>query len=120
MTKRDKPDSRATIADVSARLNVTHRTLRFYEQRGLVSPHRVGRHRKYTEEDVERLAQIIRLKALGFSLTEITDVLRQSKDGAVDLGEARCRAQIEHLRQQLQTITTALAELERLQSSYQA
>jgi DNA-binding transcriptional MerR regulator len=60
-----------TISEVAAELDMTLRTLRFYEVRGLVSPKRSGVHRLYSPEDVTRLIRINQLTAYGFSLREI-------------------------------------------------
>lgn len=101
-----------SIADVSNRLGITHRALRFYEQRGLVSPKREGRRRRYTADNVERLETIVKLKGLGFSLADIADVLIYPKDGPMNLGAARCSAQIDNLRNRIAQMNAAIAQLE--------
>jgi len=53
-----------TIQQVRKELGVTLRTLRFYEERGLVVPRRDGRHRVYSPTDFERLRAIVRLRKL--------------------------------------------------------
>ena len=65
----------ASISEVASRLGVTMRTLRFYEDRGLIQPVRVGSTRVYNRRDVGRLQLILRGKRLGFSIREITDFL---------------------------------------------
>jgi DNA-binding transcriptional MerR regulator len=60
-----------TITDLAARHGLTLRALRFYEQKGLISPQRSGRTRLYSEEDAQKLAVILDAAALGFTLTEI-------------------------------------------------
>ncbi len=67
-----------TVRDAAERLNVTPRTLKYYEERGLVSPTRSeGRYRLYDEDDLERFARILRLRSLGFSLHGITEMLKR-------------------------------------------
>ena len=67
-----------TVRDAAERLNVTPRTLKYYEERGLVSPTRSeGRYRLYDENDLERFARILRLRSLGFSLQGITEMLKR-------------------------------------------
>ena len=67
-----------TVRDAADRLNVTPRTLKYYEERGLVSPTRSeGRYRLYDEDDLERFARILRLRSLGFSLQGITEMLKR-------------------------------------------
>ena len=52
--------------------------LKYYEERGLVSPTRSeGRYRLYDEDDLERFARILRLRSLGFSLHGITEMLKR-------------------------------------------
>ena len=67
-----------TVRDAAERLGVTPRTLKYYEERGLVSPTRSeGRYRLYDEEDLQRFDRILRLRSLGFSLHSITEMLKQ-------------------------------------------
>ena len=67
-----------TVRDAAERLGVTPRTLKYYEERGLVSPTRSeGRYRLYDEEDLKRFARILRLRSLGFSLHGITEMLKR-------------------------------------------
>jgi DNA-binding transcriptional MerR regulator len=63
------------IQEVADSLDVTTRTLRFYEDKGLIQPVRVGGTRVYTRRDVARLQLILRGKRLGFSLREIEEFL---------------------------------------------
>jgi MerR family transcriptional regulator, repressor of the yfmOP operon len=75
-----------TVRDAAERLGVTPRTLKYYEERGLVSPTRSeGRYRLYDEEDLKRFGRILRLRSLGFSLHGITEMLKrplESVDGS--------------------------------------
>lgn len=63
------------IQEVAAELGVTHRTLRFYEDKGLIEPQRVGTTRVYTKREVARMHLILRGKRLGFSIREIQEFL---------------------------------------------
>jgi DNA-binding transcriptional MerR regulator len=73
-----------TVRDAAERLGVTPRTLKYYEERGLVSPTRSeGRYRLYDEEDLRRFGRILRLRSLGFSLHGITEMLKRPLE-AVD------------------------------------
>jgi DNA-binding transcriptional MerR regulator len=72
-----------TVRDAAERLGVTPRTLKYYEERGLVSPTRSeGRYRLYDEEDLKRFARILRLRSLGFSLHSITEMLKRPLEPA--------------------------------------
>lgn len=54
------------------------RTLKYYEERGLVTPSRSeGRYRLYDENDLERFGRILRLRSLGFSLHGIVEMLKR-------------------------------------------
>jgi DNA-binding transcriptional MerR regulator len=63
------------IQEVASALGVTPRTLRFYEDNGLISPQRVGSTRVYTRRDVGRMQLILRGKKLGFTIREIREFL---------------------------------------------
>ncbi len=67
-----------TIEQVATRTNMTKRTLRYYEEVGLLSPtgRTEGNYRRYSEEDVQRLERIKELRdLLGFSLTDIRELM---------------------------------------------
>lgn len=64
-----------SVSQLARQLGVTARTIRFYEDKGLVNPNRAGTTRVYTARDRARLMLILRGKRLGFSLREIKDYL---------------------------------------------
>ncbi|WP_322033071.1 MerR family transcriptional regulator [Paraburkholderia sp. J76] len=107
-----------TVRDAAERLNVTPRTLKYYEERGLVSPSRSeGRYRLYDERDLEQFSRILRLRALGFSLHGITEMLKRPLEQA---GEGRRRYSQESLQQiadalaqQIETLDTRIAAVRR-------
>lgn len=83
------PDA-LTVRDAAARLGVTPRTLKYYEELGIVVPVRSeGRYRLYAPADLDKLARVLRLRSLGFSLTAITAMLRQPFEAPVDGGRPR-------------------------------
>ncbi len=70
------PNSRFwSITDLTREFNVTPRTLRFYEDKGLLNPHRDGQRRKYNSRDRARLFYVLRGKRIGLSLEEIRELL---------------------------------------------
>ncbi|CAL9612077.1 Mercuric resistance operon regulatory protein [Streptomyces sp. enrichment culture] len=81
------------IGEVAARTELSLRTIRHYEEAGLVIPsaRSQGGFRLYTETDVARLMVIRRMKPLGFTLDQMRDLLdatdRLDGDGALDDGE---------------------------------
>jgi len=66
---------RYTIGELARMFEVTPRTIRFYEQEGLLAPRREGQKRIYSEKDRVRLKLTLRGKRLGFSLAEIREVV---------------------------------------------
>jgi len=63
------------VTQLALDLGVTARTIRFYEDKGLISPRRAGNNRVYTLRDRARMILILRGKKLGFSLREIKEYL---------------------------------------------
>ncbi len=63
------------IQQVASQLGISMRTMRFYEDKGLIEPRRVGTTRIYTRREVARMQLILRGKRLGFSLREIKQFL---------------------------------------------
>ena len=64
-----------TIAQVADEFGITHRTVRHYEDLGLISPERHGTKRLYRRRDRTRLQLILRGKRLGFPLDEIRTII---------------------------------------------
>jgi DNA-binding transcriptional MerR regulator len=107
-----------SIGELAGEFGLTLRTLRFYEDRGLLSPRRRGLERIYGRRDRARLKLILLGKKIGFSLTEIKEMLDlyDLRDGQVtQLRTAldKFRRQAVLLEQQKSDIETALEELRR-------
>jgi len=105
-----------TITELCEEFGVTARALRFYEDEGLISPERRGTQRIYSHRDRARLAWILRGKRVGFSLTEIRELIdlydvgdgrRTQRERTID----RCRDRVGLLHQQKRDIDAAIAEL---------
>jgi DNA-binding transcriptional MerR regulator len=64
-----------SISDLAEEFGVTARTIRFYEAENLIAPQRRGQTRIYSARDRARLVLILRGKRVGFSLTEIKEML---------------------------------------------
>ena len=91
------------IKDVATQLGVSQRTLRFYEDKGLIEPQRVGSTRVYGRREVARMRLILRGKRLGFSIRDIKKFL--------DLYDVD-PAQEEQMRVLLTHVRERLADLE--------
>jgi DNA-binding transcriptional MerR regulator len=104
------------ISDLSREFGVTLRALRFYEDRGLLAPKRIGTMRIYSGKDRARLTVILKGKQLGFTLAEIQEMLAPSHRGGqprmdLQLSLGKVDEQIAHLEVQRAEIDTAIAEL---------
>lgn len=106
-----------TIREIAERYGVTARTLRYYEQEGLLTPRREGAKRLYNKADRARLELILRGKRVGFSLEEIKEMLDVQLIGAGANHDAlqksidRFAERIEALQQQRADIDESISEL---------
>jgi DNA-binding transcriptional MerR regulator len=64
-----------SIGDLASEFGVTTRTIRFYEEKGLLDPERNGKHRVYSPSDRTKLRLILRGKRLGLSLDESAEII---------------------------------------------
>ena len=109
-----------TISELAREFGITTRTIRFYEDEGLLQPGRNGRQRIYSRRDYVRLKLILRGKRLGLSLSEIADIIElydsdQGETGqlASFLDSIRERRGI--LKQQRADIDATLDELQHIE-----
>ncbi|MDR3461376.1 MAG: MerR family transcriptional regulator [Beijerinckiaceae bacterium] len=113
-----------SISDMARIYGVSLRTLRFYEDRGLLSPNRQGTARFYNAANRMRLELILKGKRLGFTLAEIQDLLAlrgkhgqshgpdaDKSDLTSGLNNQQIEAQIAHLERQRGELDGALTEL---------
>ena len=113
-------EARYTITELTREFDVSTRTLRFYEDEGLIAPERRGRTRLYRPADRALLAHVLRGKRLGFSIAEIREILDMYREplgeaGQLDLLIARVeekRDALEQKRRDIEQTLAGLAEVE--------
>jgi DNA-binding transcriptional MerR regulator len=114
-----------TVTQLAKALGITARTIRFYEDKNLISPQRAGSTRVYTARDRARMILILRGKNLGFSLREIKDYLDLYDVDHTQVEQIRLlltgvHKRLELLRKQRQSIETTITELEDIQRQAEA
>jgi DNA-binding transcriptional MerR regulator len=105
-----------TIGEL-ARRRRTLRALRFCQSKGLLTPRRNGAARLFSHDDRERLALILQGKRLGFTLTELREMLAARVRGCnktLPIDRRKCVEQINMLERQRRDIDGALAELRQI------
>ncbi len=112
-----RPERTFAIRQLCQEFKVTPRALRFYEDKGLLSPARDGMNRVYNHRDRVRLQLILRGKRVGFSLNEIREILElydHHDGGAVQSARSlkKFRERIVALRAQREDIDGAIQALE--------
>lgn len=118
MTTRERTWS---IAELATEFDVTHRTLRHYEELGLLRPERQGTARAFTRRDRTRVALILRGRRLGFPLDEIRKIVDMYDEQPGKAGQLRYlldqiaerRTDLEARRRDIEDSLTELAQLER-------
>ena len=106
-----------TISELAREFGVTTRTIRFYEDEGLLSPMREGTNRVFSQRDRVRLKLALRGKRLGFTIAEIRELFELydvSRDEHKQLEEflARLERRRAHLEQQREDIEIMLREID--------
>lgn len=105
-----------TLGALAEEFSISHRTIREYEEEGLLRPHRQGTIRIYSQRDRRRLELILRGKKLGFTLPEIREfldlyIVDTQQIEQMRFLHRRCMARCKVLEDQKKAIDTLLDEL---------
>ncbi|TWB66233.1 DNA-binding transcriptional MerR regulator [Nitrospirillum amazonense] len=109
-----------TISQLAEAFELTPRTIRYYEDEGLLAPRREGQQRVYTHRDWARLKLIMRGKRLGFTIAGIKDFLDLYEVGDAQVPQMRfllnsARDRIAILEQQLRDVQQTLVDLKEIE-----
>jgi DNA-binding transcriptional MerR regulator len=111
-----------SITELTREFGVSTRTLRFYEDEGLIHPVRRGRTRLFRQSDRHLVRQILRGKRLGFSIAEIGEIVQMYREPPGEVGQLklmikRIEEKREDLRQKRRDLEETLAELDHAEES---
>ena len=111
-----------SISDLAREFAITPRTIRFWEDQGILAPQREGNKRVFTRRDRARLKMALRGKRLGLSLAEIKDLIGRyasTEDDTPQLVEClrimeKRRAALEQQREDIEAMLADIAQFETL------
>jgi len=109
-----------SITDLTKEFDVSTRTIRFYEDEGLITPLRQGRTRLFRPSDRRLLMFILRGKRLGFSIAEIQEIMSMYKEppgeaGQLELLINRVTEKRDQLKQKRQDIEETISEFDQIE-----
>lgn len=111
-----------SITELTREFGVSTRTLRFYEDEGLIHPERRGRTRLFRPADRALIQEILRGRRIGFSIAEIREVIQVYKEPPGEIGQLkllmkRVDEKRDDLRQKRKDIEDTLAELDNVEEA---
>jgi DNA-binding transcriptional MerR regulator len=111
-----------SITELTREFGVSTRTLRFYEDEGLLHPERRGRTRLYRAADRHLLQEILRGRRIGFTVAEIREIIHVYKEPPGEIGQLKLMLKKidekrDELRQKRRDIDETLAELDNAEES---
>lgn len=111
-----------SITELTREFGVSTRTLRFYEDEGLIHPERRGRTRLYRAADRRLIQEILRGRRIGFTIAEIREVIHVYKEPPGEIGQLkllmkRIDEKREELRQKRKDIDETLTELDHVEEA---
>ncbi len=111
-----------TITELTREFGVSTRTLRFYEDEGLIHPERRGRTRLFRSADRRLIMEILRGRRIGFTIAEIREIIQVYKDPPGESGQLRLlmkrvEEKRDELRQKRKDIDDTLEELSNVEEA---
>ena len=111
-----------SITELTREFGVSTRTLRFYEDEGLIHPERRGRTRLFRQADRRLIAEILRGRRIGFTIAEIREIIQVYKEPPGELGQLkllmkRVDEKRDELRQKRKDIDDTLTELDNIEEA---
>lgn len=115
-------DKYYSITELTREFGISTRTLRFYEDEGLIHPERRGRTRLFRPADRRLIKEILRGRRIGFTIAEIREIIQVYKDPPGEIGQLqllmkRVEEKREDLRQKRKDIDDTLAELDNVEEA---
>ena len=115
-------DKLYTITELTREFGVSTRTLRFYEDEGLIHPERRGRTRLYRPADRRLIQEILRGRRIGFTISEIREIIQVYRDPPGEIGQLellmkKVNEKREDLRQKRRDIDETLTELDNVEEA---
>lgn len=111
-----------TITELTREFGVSTRTLRFYEDEGLIHPERRGRTRLFRAADRRLIQEILRGRRIGFTIAEIREIIQVYKEPPGEIGQLkllmkRVDVKRDELRQKRKDIEDTLSELNNVEEA---
>ncbi|TWG95466.1 DNA-binding transcriptional MerR regulator [Mesorhizobium sp. J18] len=111
-----------SITELTREFDISTRTLRFYEDEGLLHPVRRGRTRLFRPSDRHLIRQILRGRRLGFSIAEIREIIQMYREPPGEVGQLnlmikRIEEKRQELRQKRKDLEDTLAELDQAEEA---
>ena len=111
-----------TITELTREFGVSTRTLRFYEDEGLIHPERRGRTRLFRSADRRLIQEILRGRRIGFTIAEIREIIKVYKDPPGEVGQlemlmTKVSEKRDELRQKRRDIEETLTELDNVEEA---
>lgn len=109
-----------SITELTREFDISTRTLRFYEDEGLIHPERRGRTRLYRQADRHLIAQILRGRRIGFTIAEIREIIQVYDEPPGEVGQLnllmkKVTEKREDLRQKRKDIDETIDELDNIE-----